>query len=293
MIGYTADNAVSVMLAMFLCYLGGAFVMGLGTRAWRRAAAVLLPVALIGSTLSAGRGGWVAGIAGTLYLVTATGIRRRTAYALILAASAVVASYRYFPEFAQQVDMTLWPNPVFLQEDNAGVLGIDDGARTRIWTDQLPVVADAPVLGSGFYHRGDETGLYRTGSHNFWLQMFLETGVPGGLLVLGLVWMLWADAGSEAATALKLKHPLRAALITASVGGLSGEVLLWRDCAVFLVHGLRACRIPSITGARSGQTSIACHSEPARFTKTTGLDGAAPPARHDRCPLRCVTLSFR
>ncbi len=119
--------------------------------------------------------------------------------------------------------MTLWPKQADLDRGRSGVLGFDDGARTFIWTAQAPRLAQAPVLGTGFYHRGDDTGLFNTGSHNFWLQMFLETGVPGGLLMLAFVGVLWRDAGSDRAAVERLKHPIRAALVAAVVGGLGGE----------------------------------------------------------------------
>ncbi len=38
----------------------------------------------------------------------------------------------------------------------------------------------SPIFGTGFYHRGEKSGLWLTGSHNFWIQMFLETGLVGG-----------------------------------------------------------------------------------------------------------------
>ena len=132
------------MLAMFLCYLGGLFVMGLGTRAWRRAAMVLLPVALVGLTLSAGRGGWVGCLAGALYLAGATRIRLAYRVPFAVAACLLIVAYFRLPAFAHQVDMTLWPNPVYLNDYQAGGLGVDDGGRTRIWTMQAPQIIDAP-----------------------------------------------------------------------------------------------------------------------------------------------------
>ena len=43
--------------------------------------------------------------------------------------------------------------------------------------------------------------------------------------MLGFMVLLWYQAGVEPARALRLTHPLRAALVTAFVGCLSGEYL--------------------------------------------------------------------
>ena len=91
-------------------------------------------------------------------------------------------------------------------------------------------------------------------SHNFFLQMFLETGVPGGLLVLAIFYGLWRQAGCPAARRRGLDVPAKAALLAAVAGGLGGEYFyggigLFTLLAVYAVGGSLAVRSP-VTMAR-------------------------------------------
>jgi hypothetical protein len=88
---------------------------------------------------------------------------------------------------------------------------------------EAPKLTNAPLLGTGFYHRGGVSTLWRSGSHNFFIQMFLETGVVGGGLVLLILALTWQQAGLAGARRDKISVATRAALITAVVGGMSGE----------------------------------------------------------------------
>jgi hypothetical protein len=53
--------------------------------------------------------------------------------------------------------------------------------------------------------------------------MFLETGIVGGLLLLAIFALTWRQAKLTAISQNKISVATRAALITAIVGGMSGE----------------------------------------------------------------------
>lgn len=226
--GYKASNAVSALTAMLVCYLGALLVTGQGTRRWRRAAGPALMILLLGFFLSRGRGGWVAAVVGAAYLLYHTGFRRRVVQVVGVLSVVVISAYFSFPLFRNEVDKTLWPDQAYAQHMaryNSGVAGVDDGARLYSWASEAVKFMDAPLLGTGFFHRGGATRLWTTGSHNFWLQMFLETGVVGGALMLAVLWAMWRTAGTRVAREQGVTVPVRASLLAAFVGGISGEYL--------------------------------------------------------------------
>jgi O-antigen ligase len=218
--GYKASNQVSVSAAILACYVAGLRLrrtsMG---RQDRHLALASLVVMAAGSGISEGRGGWVAGIAGLLYLCL-NGLSRRKAIAL-MTGTIVFAFilYSYSPVFRHRVYMTLHPETERLEPS---IAGIDDGSRPQAWGEGLSQF-DSPLLGTGFFHRAGESGLWMSGSHNFFLQMFLETGVPGGLLILVIFCGFWRYSGSHEARVNGFALPARAALVAAFVGGQSGE----------------------------------------------------------------------
>jgi len=221
--GYKANNAISVGIAFLACYLGALWIAGYGDRLWRRAAVAAIALGLTGSFVSSGRGGWVAALAGVAYIIMRRRGARTAVVFLVLVALSGVFAYHSFPEFRKDVDRTLSPDPRYLQKYGSGILGIDEGGRLGIWRHAALKLVNAPLLGTGFFHRGGPSGLSTTGSHNFFIQMFLETGVVGGLLVLAIFRRMWLDAGSREARIAGLGLPLRAALVAAVVGGMGGE----------------------------------------------------------------------
>jgi O-antigen ligase len=170
----------------------------------------------LGSAISEGRGGWVAGIAGLLYLCVRGGLRWRSLLIATVVPVFGITLYLCSPVFQKRVDATFVPGV-------SGVNAVDDDGRIGNFTAGLDQFRNSPILGTGFYHRGGQTGLYPSGSHNFFLQMFLETGVPGGLLMLVIFWRLWRLAGTDTAKQAGLEVSTKAALVAAAVGGMSGE----------------------------------------------------------------------
>lgn len=212
-------NEVSAMMAILLCYLAGLWFNNYGSRRWRRATAMGLVIMALGFFLAPGRGGWLAAAMGVLYLAYRLELKRAILIGLI-SFGLVFFAYQQFPTFQAQVDKTLWPDQAYLDRYyQVGVAGIDDGARLYLWRVQGAKLVDAPLLGTGFFHRGYRSGLFRQGSHNFFIQMFLETGLVGGLLVLWIMLRMWRQAGTEATWEI----PLKAALVAVVVAGLGGE----------------------------------------------------------------------
>lgn len=221
--GYKSNNGISVMMAMLLCYFGGLWLTGRGTPRWRMLAPPAMGVMIVGFLLSQGRGGWVAGLAGVGYLLYRCRLRSRVVVGLTAAAIAVVAAYEFLPAFSLAVDRTINPDAAYLRESVQVIPGVDDGDRLYIWELESAKFLTSPILGTGFFHRGGASGLFSAGSHNFFLQIALETGAVGFIAIAAIFATMWRQAGTAVARAEGQEVPIRAALVAAIIGGLSGE----------------------------------------------------------------------
>ncbi len=221
--GFKSLNAVSVQLAILLCYLGGIWATGRCTQTWQRVAVPGLAVVALGFFLSKGRGGWLGAAGGLIYLILASGLRTRTLAGLAVTILVAAATYLTMPGFQAEVNRTIWPDRESMERYQAGVGGFDDGARLACWSHEAAAFVETPIFGTGVFHRGMATGIWPHGSHNFFLQMFLETGFCGGMLVLSTFATMWYHAGSVAARAAFEGTALRAALVAAFLGGMTGE----------------------------------------------------------------------
>ncbi len=218
-------NQVSTCMAMLIVYLAALLVSGYGTKRWRLACKICMSIILMGFTLTQGRGGWVAALAGLIYMGKMRGVLRvKTLIGIGVATIACGTLYSFNPEFKQQVDRTLFPEHAYESKSEiTQAIGIDDGYRLGEWVGQAYRFFSSPFLGAGFYHRTFKSGLSGSGSHNFWLQMFLETGLIGGGLILYLFARMWKQSNCELAKQSGLSLPTRSALFTAFIAGLSGE----------------------------------------------------------------------
>jgi len=197
---------------------------GTGTQRWRLACKLTLPVILLGFTLTRGRGGWVAAVAGFIYLGYKRGflkVRTLTGIATVIMASSIL--YFVNTEFQEQVDRTLWPDKQYLQKNSFGIGGIDDGGRIITFEHEVGSFIKKPLLGAGFHHRGGLSGLTPSGSHNFWLQILLETGIVGFYLLILICFRMWKHSDVSAAKQQRLSLPLKSALFTTFIAGLGGE----------------------------------------------------------------------
>ena len=220
--GYKSYNAIIVSVAILCSYIAGLWIDNVGSRKWRQCASVAIAFAIcavfISSSLSShGRGGWLAFATGFGYILWKRTQTLKSVLIVVLVGLASITAYETLPNFRSVIDLTLTPS------DDAPLQSVDDGARISTWIHEGPKLIDAPLLGTGFYHRGGTSGLWDSGSHNFFLQMFLETGVVGGILVISVFVLAWRQAGLTAMRRNKISIATRAALITALVGGMSGE----------------------------------------------------------------------
>jgi O-antigen ligase len=243
-LGYKAINAISVMAAILGTYLCGLWLRRKVENRWSRCL-ILVAIAslVVGSAVSQGRGGWVAGIAGMGYLCYRGGLRKHALLIITATPVCFLLLYTFSPAFQQRVQFTF-------SQGEASSGPVDDGGRPENFAKGIEQFQLSPILGTGFFHRAGDTGLYPNGSHNFFLQMFLETGIPGGLLMLAIWWRLWCLAGSAASKRAGLDIPVRAALVAAMVGGTSGE---------YFYGGITMFSLLAVCAA--------CSSLPAKFSR--------------------------
>jgi len=248
--GYKASNAVSVFAAMMACYVCGLWLEKRETNPFRRWAMIVAMVALLlGSAISEGRGGWIAGIAGFLYLVVSGSFSIRRLLVVFAVPVVIVLAYAAVPVFHQRVEATIDPNQRTREETTEAIGGVTLGARPEEWMDGIRQFR-SPLFGTGFYHRGGESGIYPTGSHNFFLQMFLETGVPGGIVMLMIFVRMWKISGTDIARDSGLTLPVRSALTAAITGAMGGEYFYGGSGLLALFAVYAACGSLPVTGRR-------------------------------------------
>jgi O-antigen ligase len=127
---------------------------------------------------------------------------------------------------------------------------LDDGARLGTWLHESTKLAEHPVLGYGIFHRGGASPLWSTGSHNFFLQMFLEAGLLGGGAFLWFFWTLW-----RATQTLQGQAGIgtRAVLLTVVSGALGGEYLYGDAPLYCFIIALWPLAIPAEFGAPAAE----------------------------------------
>jgi O-antigen ligase/polysaccharide polymerase Wzy-like membrane protein len=220
--GYKSYNTIIVVVAILCSYIAGLWIDNVGSRRWSQCSGLTVLIAVFAVLLSTsltthGRGGWVGFAVGFGYIFWKRAQAVKTIAIVAICCCACLGAYAALPTFKSVVDLTFSPPAVSAPQ------AVDDGARIATWVHEAPKLTNAPLLGTGFYHRGGVSTLWRSGSHNFFIQMFLETGVVGGGLVLLILALTWQQAGLAGARRDKISVATRAALITAVVGGMSGE----------------------------------------------------------------------
>jgi O-antigen ligase len=240
--GYKSYNSIIISMVILLSFIAGLWIDNAASQNWRVAALTFGGFAIAAVLLSAsldahGRGGWLALIIGCGYIVWKK-TRRTKAFGIALLLGLMgFTAYKTLPNFKSVVDVTISSSD---DDNESRVSGVDEGARVSTWEHEAPKLIDAPLLGTGFYHRGGPAGLWETGSHNFFIQMFLETGVVGGILVIMVFALMWRQAGSASSKRARISVATRAALITAIVGGMSGEYF-YGNITVLVLFAVFAC----------------------------------------------------
>jgi putative inorganic carbon (HCO3(-)) transporter len=84
----------------------------------------------------------------------------------------------------------------YTHQDDGEAAKLDASAQERValWTDAMTLMHENPVLGSGFltYAYMNRVGSYHD-THNFYLKMLVETGIPGLLLFLVLLFLFFRE----------------------------------------------------------------------------------------------------
>ena len=219
---FEAMNGVSVQISIVMAFVLGEWVANRGTAAWRSLGVGLLPIAVLGFFLTGGRGGWVGLLAALAYVLLKVGMRPSFVVAGLVVAVVGTFAYVENDSFSRHVDITIKPELLDQETEFAQTVGFDDGNRFTIFVHESQQLLRSPVLGAGLFHRGGRSGLDSKGSHNFFLQMFLETGFIGGIAILMLFRRMWRIAGQGPAPDT-VSLGVRAALVAAMVGGNTGE----------------------------------------------------------------------
>jgi hypothetical protein len=217
-------NALSCMLAVLAVFWTGTYLKS--ESFWHRLSILSLLVLVCAAALfTRGRGGWFGGTAGLAYLLLKHGppfhIRLRSvALATVIAAATLIIVART-PAVSELLLSTFRAreHAIAKTSEFGRHYGFDDGGRLRTWLHEVQKLPYAPVLGVGFFQRNPSSGLWSTGSHNFLLQIALETGLVGLALLLRILWRLWFGLRTIASH----QTLIRSILITAFVLGMSGE----------------------------------------------------------------------
>ncbi len=185
-------------------------------QSWVLASATLAGV--VGMIFSQGRGGWVSLIVGSAFMVRR--IRLRYVVAAATVALLVVAAAANSASVSSNLKRLIVEEQGYSASGEDAESTIDDGSRIQTWVFESSKLAEHPFLGFGIFHRGGASSLWSTGSHNFFLQMFLEAGLFGGGAFLWFVWTLWSGTrtlhGESGVGA-------RAVLVTMAAGAMGGE----------------------------------------------------------------------
>lgn len=226
---YKAVNPLSVGMAALGVFFAAAPRQegGFLGAAFRRAVLLALFAAMF---LTGGRGGWFAGLVGFAYLLGVRGGWRSLlgAAALVLVGLSVITVAPPVRGHALKLIGVRSEGEAVRNDSNR--YAVYDEGRLKSWAHEGAKFRNAPVFGVGFYNRGATSGLWTTGSHNFFIQMALETGVVGFMTLLALFWMVWRSVprrGSPDAPGVVYGHnlALRAALVAICAGSMTGEYL--------------------------------------------------------------------
>jgi O-antigen ligase len=213
-------NATSVALACIVVTSLSVLFSGSLSRRESWVLGAVTTAAVVGMIFSQGRGGWVSLIVGAAFMVRRIRIRHVVAVATV--ALVVVAAAANSASVSSNLKRLIVEQQGYSASGEDAESSMDDGGRILTWIHESAKLAEHPLLGFGIFHRGGASPLWSSGSHNFFLQMFLEAGLFGGGAFLWFVWSLWSGTrmlhGESGVGA-------RAVLVTMTVGAMGGEYL--------------------------------------------------------------------
>jgi O-antigen ligase len=248
---FEAMNAVSVQISIVMAFVLGEWVANRGTAAWRSIGIGLLPIPVFGFLVTGGRGGWVGLVVALAYVLLKVGMRPSFVVAGLVVVMVGTFAYSENDSFRLHVDITVKPELLAQETEFAQTTGFDDGNRFTIFVHESQQLLRSPVLGAGMFHRGGRSGLDSRGSHNFFLQMLLETGLVGGIAIIMLFRRMWLVAG-QGPTPGTVALGVRAALVAAIVGGSTGEYFYGGPVLFMLL----AVMVPAFLNEQQGSEPV-------------------------------------
>jgi O-antigen ligase len=280
-------NPVSVALACVVVSSTYVLTSGrlAGARAWMLAAVTFSGV--VGMIFSQGRGGWLSLVLGAAFMTRRIRLRFIAAAAVVGLIVAVAASNS--PSVARNLQKLVVEEKDYSVTGDDAESSVDDGGRIQTWVHESGKLAEHPLLGFGIFHRGGASPLWSTGSHNFFLQMFLEAGLLGGCAFLWFFWSLW-----RATQTLQREARIggQAVLITMGFGAMGGEYLYGDAPLYCFLIALWMLTIPAEVGTvavaptpvpsgrrrRSGQPRRSESANSARSGMPASASASAPPS---------------
>jgi O-antigen ligase len=224
--GGIENNATSCVLSILLLLT----VVNLQlqtSKTYKLLAILLLPLAFIGFFISEGRGAWIAFALGLGLFFYKTGLSKMAIQLTVISILGFSAVYVNFPRFSEDIDKLFLLDEKYKKAmESYGVntsTGVEDGARLETWIHEGPKFINAPLLGTGFFHRGKLSGLWATGSHNFWLQMLLETGLLGFFTLIYLFKKIYMTTTLLKITYKKEYYITLTGILVAFFNGMGGE----------------------------------------------------------------------
>ncbi len=245
---YIQGNPHSVALA---CVVVSALsVLGSGRlsapHTWLVGAVTMAGV--IGMLFSQGRGGWLSLLIGAGFMVRKIRVRYLVAAAAV--ALLVVTAAANSPTVARNLRGLIVEEQGYSSGGEDAETGLSDAGRIQTWIHESGKLAEHPLLGFGIFHRGGASPLWSSGSHNFFLQMFLEAGLLGGGAFLWFFWNLW-----RATQTLQRDARIggQAVLLTMVSGAMGGEYLYGDAPLYCFIIALWPLAIPAEFGAPAAE----------------------------------------
>lgn len=143
---YSAVNVVAVALAILLSSQFENFFAPKSN--FKK---IIFFFGLVALLMSGGRGGGIALLVCLIYYVFTSKSFSSQLSIVFLAVTGLVVIYLYIPEVQYQIDRTVNPNQRFLERNNMGVGGVDDGKRLSGFLRELPKWFNEPFFGYGFF----------------------------------------------------------------------------------------------------------------------------------------------
>ena len=206
-LGYAGSNGLATLQAQ-LCTLFVALAVTAGRRSWKLVCFGAAFCSALCLVYSLSRGGYLACIAGLLFVAV---VRARV---LLVPAAVFALTWATVvpPAVVSRVQMTY---------DQNGELDHSSETRVTLWEDALELVESNPLLGTGLdtYRYMKRVGEYED-THNIYMKILVETGA------VGLLFFLWI-LGKAVFHGLRLAHSGVDPLLQGLGLGLAG----WAICA--------------------------------------------------------------